>query len=222
MSLVSSVISKVGYRLFPDGSTTIGSTTNPTETEVIAWINETVSWILGVCAEENSQFGRTLGSITTEDGTGDYDDLTDMYCPGFLYDQYGEPYHGFVLKTNVRNPLRLVQESEIFNRDPAAENEPDCYYISGSYTVNFLDTPNDEYTVKIPYYQIQDALTATTDTMPFGGYFDDLIVEAVVLRELNREEYETPFETQWMQFVLERARRMIRMRERSYGGVKLA
>ena len=63
MSLVSTILTNVGYRL--TGGTTISTTSDPTAATCIAWINETAQWITGICAENNSDLGRTIGTITT-------------------------------------------------------------------------------------------------------------------------------------------------------------
>lgn len=63
MSLVSALITQIGYRL--NIGSAISTTTDPTSTACIAWINETNLWLTGVLAEYNSDLGRTIGTITT-------------------------------------------------------------------------------------------------------------------------------------------------------------
>jgi hypothetical protein len=63
MSLVSTLLTQIGYRL--GGGTTISATSDPSQAAVIQWLNETALWITGICAEQNSDLGRTIGSITT-------------------------------------------------------------------------------------------------------------------------------------------------------------
>ena len=63
MSLVSTILTQVGYRL--GGGITISATSDPSQAAVIRWINETALWITGICAENNSDLGRTIGTITT-------------------------------------------------------------------------------------------------------------------------------------------------------------
>lgn len=63
MSLVSTVLSGIGYRL--SGGITISATSDPSQAACIAWLNETALWIAGICAEQNSDLGRTIGTITT-------------------------------------------------------------------------------------------------------------------------------------------------------------
>ena len=63
MSLVSTVISGIQYRL--SGGITISATSDPPLAAVLAWLNETALWITGICAENESDLGRTIGTITT-------------------------------------------------------------------------------------------------------------------------------------------------------------
>ena len=62
MSTVAELLTAVGYRFT---RLTISSTSNPTTNETIAWLNEYIRWLLGICAEEKSELGRTVGTITT-------------------------------------------------------------------------------------------------------------------------------------------------------------
>jgi hypothetical protein len=63
MSLVSTVLTAVGYRL--GGGITISATSDPSLAACLQWLNETALWITGICAEQNSDLGRTIGTITT-------------------------------------------------------------------------------------------------------------------------------------------------------------
>lgn len=63
MSLVSSVITGIQARL--SGGITISATSDPTQAAVLQWLNETALWITGICAENESDLGRTIGTITT-------------------------------------------------------------------------------------------------------------------------------------------------------------
>ena len=286
MSTVADVLTAVGYRFT---RLTISDTTNPTTTEVIAWLNESIGWLLGICAEEKSELGRTLGSITTIKATitaitndspgsitatahgigsagavglikdvsgmtevnntwytltyvdantvtigvdtSDTDDYTaytsggyiyipeytdfagDIYAPCEMVDEEGELYAGWIKKTTTRNPLQLTTESSCINYNPTGIAEPSKYYIDASGNVTFLQTPDDAYTVEIPYWQIQTALTADTDTMPFGGIFDNLLVQSLVLRIQNKDEHDPSYELNWFKFLTDKARKLIQMRK---------
>jgi len=63
MSLVSTILTAVGYRI--GGGLTISTTSDPTAAVCIQWINEIALWVTGICAENNSDLGRTIGTITT-------------------------------------------------------------------------------------------------------------------------------------------------------------
>jgi hypothetical protein len=63
MSLVSAILTAVGYRL--TGGITVSASSDPAQATCIQWINETAQWITGICAENESDLGRTIGTITT-------------------------------------------------------------------------------------------------------------------------------------------------------------
>ena len=63
MSLASSVLTAIGYRL--GGGITISATSDPSLAACLQWLNETALWITGICAEQDSDLGRTIGTITT-------------------------------------------------------------------------------------------------------------------------------------------------------------
>jgi len=202
---VANILTAVGYRLFTDPAQTIATSSHPSQAECIQWLNEDIKWLLGICAEEGSELGRTTGSITTTASTASYNDfIADLYTPA---------PSGWVLKTNSRNRIKLVTEEASLDYNPATTSEPEAFYIDGSNNVIFLNTPDDTYTVKIPYWQIQTALTITTNTVPFLGLFDNLLIETMVIRAQNREEYDLSLEMKWMSFLTDKARRVIQMRK---------
>lgn len=61
MATVANLITAIGYGL----NRTINTTSEPTTAECIQWVNQTLDWIIAVCAEMGSELGRTTGSITT-------------------------------------------------------------------------------------------------------------------------------------------------------------
>jgi len=222
MTTVANILTYVGYRLFPDGSTTIGTTSEPSQAECIQWINETVRELLTICVETGSEIGRSTASITLADGDADYTDLAStLFCPAILYDQNGDDFSGWIEKTNVRNPLKLTTEAKKLEYDPALEGEPVEFYIDASNTVYPLPVPDDTYTAKIVYYAHPTALTATGDTMPFNVIFDNVIIEFVAMRAQNREEYDLGFELKWFQYLRKQARKIIYMRRNYMTSIKL-
>jgi len=213
-TLVSNILTNVGYRLFLD-DTTISTTSSPTQAECIQWINETCEELLTVCVELDSEIGRTTpASITLADGTATYTDLAALlFAPVIYRDKDGQQFSGWIEKTNDRVPLRLTTESASVNYDPSEEAEPVEFYINGANGLTFLPTPDDTYTFKIPYYGYLTALTLTTNTIPFMRIFDHVITESVVMRAQNREEYELGYELKWFQYIREQARKIIFMRK---------
>ena len=215
MTTVANILTNVGYRLFPDGSTTIGATSEPSQAECIQWTNETCEELLTVCVEMGSELGRTTpASISLADGTASYNDLAALlFAPIIMRDRNGCQFSGWIEKTNERVPLKLVQEQALLEYSPADEQEPTCFYIDGSNNLVFIPTPDDSYTAKIPYYGYLTALALTTATIPFLRVFDHVITESVTMRAQNREEYELGFELKWFQYIRGQARKIIKIRK---------
>lgn len=61
MSQASALITSLNSRL----DMTIGTSTTPSQTDVLAWMDETVKWIMVILAEQNSDLGREIGTIKT-------------------------------------------------------------------------------------------------------------------------------------------------------------
>jgi hypothetical protein len=223
MTTVANILTNVGYRLFPDGSTAIGTSSEPTQAECIQWINETCEELLTVCIETNSELGRRLpasgggaGSapISLVDGTSQYSDYASYFFSPVIYrENNGDQFSGWIEKTRERVPLRLFREEDLINYDPSLEKEPEGFYVSPINTFVFVPTPDTSYTAIIPYYPYHTTLTATTDTIPFLKVFDHVITEAVVLRAQNREEYDLGFELKWFGHIRAQARKIIMMRK---------
>lgn len=214
-TLVSDILTSVGYRLYPDGSTTISTTSEPTQTECIQWITETLEELLTVCAELGSEVGRTAAaSIAISSSSSAYNDLASLlFAPVMYRTENGDQFSGWLEKTSERVPLRLTTEAELINYDPSLTQEPTHFYIDGSNNIVFIPTPNASYTAKIPYYGYITAMSATTDTIPFLRIFDNVIIESVTMRSQNREEYDLSYELKWYQYIRKQARRVLLMRK---------
>jgi hypothetical protein len=219
MTTVATILTSVGYRVFSDG-TSIDSTSEPSEAACIRWTNETCQELLTVCVVMGTEIGRSTASVTLADGTAAYTDLaTTLLAPYETTDQYGKTFCGWILKTNVRNPLTLGTESDALEFDPALESEPTRFYVNGSNSITFLPTPDATYTANIPYYALHTTLTATTDTVPFLGIFDAVITESLAMRAQNRDEYDLSFELKWFKYIRGQARKIISMRKGETVGV---
>ena len=120
---------------------------------------------------------------------------------------------GWIEKTHERVPIHLTTEDKCVERDPVNICEPDLFYLDGSSNLVFLDTPDSALTVKIPYWAVPTVVDETTDEIPFAALFDNLIVEAVVLKAQNRDEFDLSFDLKWMDFIKTKAERIIQMRK---------
>jgi hypothetical protein len=279
MSLASTVITGIGYRL-GDGEA-ITATSKPVNTATcLQWINETALWITGICAENDSDLGRTIGSLTTihahitaatkaadcsitatahgliSSGTceavvKDVVGMTELndteytatyvsanaltlgvastayttYTSGGYITKrkytdlattlYTPCQQGWIVNGHSRDVIDLVSEKAVLDYDPTEATEPSEFYVDGSNNICFPSYPDAAYVVKIPYYQIPTALTATTDTMPFLGLMDNVFIEAGTIRAQNRDEYDLSQELKWQSFLLDRVRAVIEMRKKT-------
>jgi hypothetical protein len=278
MSLASALITSLNSRL----DMTIGASTTPSQTNVLAWIDEAVKWIVGVLAEQNSDLGRELGTIKTikktitaittasppvvtsashglsdgeeilikdvvgmtdvndiwfiiddkADDTLELQDLTATDIVGAAYDDYTSG--GYIYKkeytdlasyiyapaktawihdTYERKAINLCTEEDLLQYDPSHVGEPEKFYVDGDNNIHFIPTPDDAYIVRIPYWKIQTAVTATSSTVPFNGIFDGLIIEAVEMRAKVREEVDPAENQSWMKFLSARVKNVIWLRK---------
>lgn len=213
MTTVANILTAVGYRIFSDG-TAIDTSSEPSQAECIQWTNEVCEELLTICITTGSEIGRTTATVSLVDGTASYNDLASLlFAPATMRGKDGMNYSGFILKTSVRNPLKLTTEDALIDHDPSNESEPDEFYIDGSNNLIFLPTPDDSYTAKIPYYPYHTALTATSDTIPFKKIFDNVIIESVVMRAQNRDEYDLTYELKWFSYIRSQAKKIIYMRK---------
>ena len=120
---------------------------------------------------------------------------------------------GWIEKTHERVKVHLTTEDKCTERDPVNVCEPDLFYLDGSSNLVFLDTPDSALIVKIPYWAVPTVVDETTDEIPFAALFDNLIVEAVVLKAQNRDEFDLSFDLKWMDFIKTKAERIIQMRK---------
>lgn len=66
MSTVASLLTALGYRLFDDPDLqSIDADSNPTQTEILQWLNDGCEVLINLLAERQSNFGRTNGQFTT-------------------------------------------------------------------------------------------------------------------------------------------------------------
>jgi len=210
MSLVADILAGIGFNL----NRTIDAASEPSEAECIAWINQTLDWLVQILVENRSELGRTLGTITTVDGTGSYSDFaTTMYSVGIMIDDDGDEFSGWVEQTYSRDKLRLTTEAARVNYQPSQTDTPECFYLDGSNNIVFLPTPDDAYSVRIPYYPLT-SIAEQNDTIPFLNIFDNLIIEGISTKYLYRTREDVGIEWNWFSFVKKQATRILQLRRR--------
>lgn len=192
----------------------------------------TISGVVGMTEVNDTDFTITVSNANTytigvdtssytaysSGGYGykaEYDDFaSSLYAVGILTDSDGNDFSGWIEKTDSRPTLQLVTEASRIDYQPGQSDEPEAFYLNGDNNIVFLPTPDDDYTIKIPYYALQ-SVSATTDTIPFKDLFDNLIIEAVTTRYLyrigNKERADVSWD--WFKFVKERAMRILSVRK---------
>ena len=213
---VANMLTWVGYRL----DETIEASSEPSQSECIQWINEVCEELLTVCVTTGSEMARSAGVITTVDGTAAYttwDDLTTVadtfFAPVVRYNENGESYSGWIEETTQRIPIKHADIGEWTDQNPSAEGKP-TKFITNSFVpaINLFPTPDDEYEVQIPFYTYHTILTLTTETVPYFRVFDNVILESVVMRAQNRNEYDLSFELKWLSYIRSQAKKIIYLR----------
>ena len=181
-------------------------------------VNDT-EFTITVVDDDTYTLGVDTGDYTAYSSAGNgykavYDDFAStLYSVVVMQDDNGDNFSGWIHKTTGRSELVLKTEAELLNRVPGTTNEPDSFFLDGSNNIIFMDTPDDAYTVKIPYYPIT-TVTATANTIPFLGIFDSLITESVATKYLYRTREDTNIEWNWFKFVKTRTERILKQRSR--------
>ena len=214
---VANMLTWVGYRLFPDGETTISSSSEPNQAECIQWINEVCSELLTTLVSDGAEQGRNTGILTTVDGTSTYttwDDATTvldtLFAPCLWYDDNGDEYSAWIEETTKRTPIKYMDIGSWVDLDPSKEGKPTHYIIGSNVTgIFFHPTPDDAYTLHVPYYPYPTILTLTTETVPYYRIFDNVILESVVMRAQNREEYDLAYELKWFSYIRSQAKKIL-------------
>jgi hypothetical protein len=203
----------VGYRL----GETIEAASEPSQAECIQWVNEVCGELLTTLVSDGAEQGRNTGAITTVDGTSTYtewDDATTildtLFAPCFWYDDNGDEYSAWVEETTKRTPIKYMERGSWVDIDPSAEGKPTHYIISPQVgNIWFFPTPDDVYTIQVPYYPYPTILTLTTQTVPYYRIFDNVILESVVMRAQNRDEYDLTFELKWFSYIRSQAKKIL-------------
>jgi len=125
---------------------------------------------------------------------------------------YGINKFGWIQKSNARDRINLINGLDVVDYSPSVVSEPEAFYINESGDICFCDTADQAYTIKVPYWAVPTTIDDTTDTVPFKGVFDNLLIESLTMRILNRDEYKLDYELNWYKFLLSEARKIVRMR----------
>ena len=117
------------------------------------------------------------GTITTEDGVGEY--IPEFSHNGFLHDG--------VWLDGEDNYLTQVTEADKVRYDYGSTTmEPEAYYLTENGKAGFLWVPDDAYTVHVQYWKPLTALTDyDEDALPWGGIWNRVIQRLLVVEMLE-------------------------------------
>lgn len=121
--------------------------------------------------------------------------------------------YAWIHKQYDRVKIDLVTEKETVKYSPSEIGEPEFFHVDESGNITYFPTPDDDYTIYHPYWSIQTTLNEKDDTMPFNGLLDTIIVDAVVMRALNRKEYDISVELKWFSFINDRIKALAWLRK---------
>jgi len=190
LSKVSTIIQYIGDEL--GQGITITSTSRPSTAEIIRRINRTTKTFAKILAQYQSDLSREEGTITTVSGTAEYSDLaSDMLTPDDT---------AYYIDGDSKVPIYKKNYQEILYL-PTDSAAPYYFYVTKDNYIGFYPIPDDTYTIKVPYWHIGEEVSSENDDMPFKGMLDDIYVEVIVRRLLNRDEFNVDFESRWLQFV---------------------
>jgi len=205
MATAADIITRVGYRT----RKTIDSNSDPSQAEVLAWIEEACNWIQGVCIEYGSELGRTIGNIILLDGIQEYDDLaSSLWVPA---------EKGWIKESNTYYYVTRVNKDDLvrLHGNPTDESRPEYFYVTNDNKIGFIDIPDQTYDFYLPYWP-RHSITKTNDPIPFNDIFNEVIIEAVSIRVLNRDEYNVQFEQGWLNWLSDLVVRTIEKRQRYF------
>lgn len=110
-------------------------------------------------------------------------------------------------------PMELVAYQESQSYSPMDRGRPEAFHIDATGNIYLLpQAADDTYIIEIPYWPTPTELTSGS-TMPFGGLFDNYLVQGVVNAFMNRAEYSIDYELFWSDYLLRRVKNLIKNRK---------
>jgi len=191
-------------RVSDDIARTISATsTDPSLTKVLRYYNRVVDTVCQICVLHKSDLAKTTQVITTVSGTADYPDFKDtMDAP--------EKW-GYITLTSSKSTIKLIseQDSTGYGFTSGSYAQPSGFYVNGKNYVVFCPTPNDEYSISIPFWKKFPAVSALTYDVVSASKADPCVIgctshpfktddrvyidSVVGMTELNGSFYDTTY-----------------------------
>jgi hypothetical protein len=185
MSAVSDIITAVRYDLKDDGTVAKIS-----DAKIMHYMNRFRVFLAATLFREQCSISLKKANIVTGSDTSTYAFLSSA---ADFYADYGLHY-----STSASPLVKRGLDEYIANgyNTATAVGTAGNYMILGTTLYLFGDIPDAVSTLSLWYYSQPVAFTATTDTMPFNGIFDEPWRQFITTLLLNRDEYSANFEQQ--------------------------
>lgn len=184
MSAVSDIITAIRYDIKDDGTSQ-----KFTDAKIMHYMNRFRIFLAATLFREQCAISLKKADIVTTSNVSTYAFLgsaTDFYVDyGLHYNTLSSPLKKRGLDEYIANGYNTA----------TTVGTAGSYMINGTTLYLFGDIPNAASTLYLWYYSIPTAFTATTDTMPYNGLFDQVWRQFVSLLLLNRDEYSADFES---------------------------
>jgi len=144
-------------RVSDDIARTISATsTDPSLARVLRYYNRIVDTVGQICVLHKSDLARTTQVITTVSGTADYPDFKDILDATEKW--------GYITLTSSKSTIRLIseQDSTGYGFTSGAYAQPTAFYVNGKNYVIFCPTPDDAYSISIPFWKKFPIVSALT------------------------------------------------------------
>lgn len=158
-------------RVSDDIVRTISSTsTDPSLAKVLRYYNRVVDTAGQICVANKSDLAKTTQVITTVDGTAAYADFKDIMDAPEKW--------GYITLTSSKSIIRLIseQDSTGYGFTSGSYAQPSSFYVNGKNYVVFCPTPDDEYSISIPFWKKFTAVSALTYDIAGASKADPCVI----------------------------------------------
>ncbi len=183
MSTVSDIITGIRYDMKDDGTVSKFS-----DEKIMHFMNRFRIFLAAVLFREQCSLSLKKVDVVTTSGTATYD---LMSAAADYYADFGIHYSDSSTPLNSKDLPEYIAGGYNTSTITGTANN---YMILGQTLYLFGDIPDSTKTAWLWYYMMNTAFANATDTMPYGGIFDEPWRQFVTTLLLNRDEYSVDFE----------------------------